>query len=70
VIYAIWRPQRSQLGVAAGATIVGISDVRAQHAFVSYIREDSDAVDQLVSVLRAASIPIWKDTENLWPGED
>ena len=41
-----------------------------KHAFVSYVREDIDAVNQLVSVLHAASIPVWKDTENLWPGED
>lgn len=47
-----------------------MSDVPIQHAFVSYVREDADAVDQLVSVLQAASIPVWKDTENLWPGED
>jgi hypothetical protein len=45
-------------------------DASIQHAFVSYVREDADAVDQLVSVLQAASIPVWKDTENLWPGED
>jgi hypothetical protein len=47
-----------------------MSDASIQHAFVSYVHEDADAVDQLVSVLQAASIPVWKDTENLWPGED
>jgi hypothetical protein len=47
-----------------------MSDAAIQHAFVSYVREDADAVDQLVSALQAASIPVWKDTENLWPGED
>jgi uncharacterized protein YjbI with pentapeptide repeats len=47
-----------------------MSDAAIQHAFVSYAREDADAVDQLVSVLQAASIPVWKDTENVWPGED
>ena len=45
-------------------------ELPAQHAFVSYVHEDADAVDQLVSVLQAASIPVWKDTEDLWPGED
>ena len=45
-------------------------DARVQHAFVSYVREDIDAVDHVVSVLQAASIPVWRDTENLWPGED
>ena len=45
-------------------------DAPIQHAFVSYVREDADEVGKLVSVLQAASIPVWKDTENLWPGED
>jgi hypothetical protein len=63
---AVRQPPRS----FAGATIVGMSDARLQHAFVSYVREDSDAVEQLVSILQGASIPVWKDTEDLWPGED
>ena len=54
----------------AGVTLVGMSDGPIQHAFVSYVREDADEVGKLVSVLQAASIPVWKDTENLWPGED
>lgn len=45
-------------------------DPKVQHAFVSYVHEDADAVSRLVSVLRAASIPVWKDTEGLGPGED
>jgi hypothetical protein len=40
-------------------------DPKVQHAFVSYVHEDADAVSRLVSVLRAASIPVWKDTEGL-----
>lgn len=48
-----------------------MSDTHFQHAFVSYVHEDSDAVDQLVSILQeGASIPVWKDTGDLWPGED
>lgn len=54
----------------AGTTIVGMPDAPIQHAFVSYVREDADEVGKLVSILQAASIPVWKDTENLWPGED
>ena len=54
----------------AGATLVDMSDAPIQHAFVSYVREDADEVGKLVSVLQAASIPVWKDTENLWPGEE
>jgi hypothetical protein len=40
------------------------------HAFLSYVREDSDAVDRLQRVLEAAGVPVWRDTANLWPGED
>ena len=40
------------------------------HAFLSYVREDSDAVDRLQHVLEAAGIPVWRDKANLWPGED
>lgn len=47
-----------------------MSDDQAQHAFVSYVHEDADAVDQLAAALQAASIPVWKDTQDLWPGED
>lgn len=45
-------------------------DPKVQHAFVSYVREDADEVSRLVSVLQGASIPVWKDTDRLWPGED
>ena len=40
------------------------------HVFISYIREDSDRVDQLQRMLQAAGIPVWRDTSGLWPGED
>src|SRR5882757_1898857 len=40
------------------------------HVFVSYVREDSGQVDWLCQVLEAAGIPVWRDTEKLWPGED
>jgi hypothetical protein len=39
------------------------------HAFLSYVREDSHAVDQLQRVLEAAGIAVWRDT-SLQPGED
>jgi hypothetical protein len=47
-----------------------MSDDQVQHAFVSYVHEDTDAVDQLTLALQAASVPVWRDTEDLWPGED
>jgi TIR domain len=40
------------------------------HAFISYAREDSDRIDQLQDMLQSAGIPVWRDTANLWPGED
>jgi len=40
------------------------------HAFISYVREDSLDVDRLQRTLEAAGIPVWRDTADLWPGED
>ena len=42
----------------------------AGHAFISYVREDSRDVDKLQRTLEAAGIPVWRDTADLWPGED
>ena len=42
----------------------------AGHVFISYVREDSHRVDQLQQKLEAAGIPVWRDTADLWPGED
>ena len=38
--------------------------------FVSYARADSHRVDSLCNFLNSAGIPVWRDTANLWPGED
>jgi glycine/D-amino acid oxidase-like deaminating enzyme len=40
------------------------------HVFISYAREDADHVDQLQQTLEAAGIPVWRDTADLWPGQD
>jgi len=40
------------------------------HAFISYVHEDTVAVDLLQQALQAAGIVVWRDTVNLWPGED
>jgi hypothetical protein len=37
---------------------------------MSYVREDARDVDQLQQTLEAAGISVWRDTANLWPGED
>jgi hypothetical protein len=40
------------------------------HAFISYVREDSHEVDMLQRTLEAAGVSVWRDTADLWPGED
>jgi hypothetical protein len=40
------------------------------HVFISYAHEDSQRVEQLQQILEAAGIPVWRDTDRLWPGED
>ena len=40
------------------------------HVFISYVREDSYQVDRLQGALQSAGIPVWRDTVDLWPGED
>lgn len=40
------------------------------HAFVSYVREDAAHIDDLQQILEAAGIRVWRDTQDLWPGED
>jgi hypothetical protein len=40
------------------------------HAFISYVRVDSLAVDGLQQALEAVGVQVWRDTTSLWPGED
>ncbi len=40
------------------------------HVFISYVREDKAVVDRLQEILEAAGVTVWRDTENLWPGQD
>lgn len=40
------------------------------HAFICYVREDSQHADALSRLLTENGIPVWRDTEDLWPGED
>ena len=42
----------------------------AGHAFISYVRENAHQVDQLQGMLQEAGIPVWRDTADLFPGED
>lgn len=43
---------------------------RQQHAFISYVHEDMHHADRLQRVLEAAGIRVWRDTEDLWPGDE
>jgi hypothetical protein len=40
------------------------------HVFLSYVRENSRNVDELQQTLESAGVLVWRDTANLWPGED
>ncbi len=42
----------------------------AGHAFISYVHEDARRVDELQRDLDAAGVAVWRDTADLWPGED
>lgn len=42
----------------------------AKHAFISYVSEDTERVDQLQGALEASGIKVWRDSENLFPGSD
>lgn len=44
--------------------------VRSGHAFLSYVREDTPDVDLLQRALESARVRVWRDTADLWPGED
>lgn len=43
---------------------------RRPHAFISYVREDAEAVDRIQRILESHGIPTWRDIDNLWPGDD
>lgn len=44
--------------------------VPTEHVFISYSPEDRRHVDQLQEALKAVGIPVWRDTSDVWPGED
>ncbi|MER7250806.1 toll/interleukin-1 receptor domain-containing protein [Kribbella sp. NPDC000426] len=45
------------------------SDDASKHVFISYVHEDSDAVDKLCSILEVSQIPYWRDRTSLAPGD-
>ncbi|QZY84245.1 toll/interleukin-1 receptor domain-containing protein [Micrococcus luteus] len=42
----------------------------SHHVFISYVREDTEAVDELCQMLSAADIPYWRDLTSLAPGDE
>lgn len=46
-----------------------MADPDGKHVFVSYVREDKEAVDGLCAVLEAAQIPYWRDRKDLGAGD-
>jgi hypothetical protein len=58
------------LDMGQAAKAVSRQSKIAGHVFISYVRGDSYRVDQLQRTLRAAGFPVWRDTAELWPGED
>jgi hypothetical protein len=57
-------------GTADSAGFPGGSQAGTGHAFLSYARADARRVDRLQQALEAAGVPVWRDTDSLWPGED
>lgn len=53
----------------ATSMIEHMSDGRGKHVFLSYVKEDKEAVDRLCEVLEAAQIPYWRDRKSLGPGD-
>ena len=41
-----------------------------QHVFLSYIREDTERMNQLERALESAGFTVWRDTNDLWPGDN
>jgi hypothetical protein len=41
-----------------------------KHAFISYVDEDAERVNQLQEALEAAGVKVWRDKDNLFPGSD
>lgn len=46
------------------------ANVMKGHAFISYVRADALAVNELQHALEEAGVLVWRDTTSLWPGAD
>jgi hypothetical protein len=45
-------------------------DVALRHVFLSYAQVDSAAADVVQAVLEQSGVLVWRDTAQIWPGED
>ncbi len=55
---------------AESAAAQGSKPVFTGHVFLCYVRENSADADRLQHALEEARVPVWRDTVDLWPGED
>lgn len=62
-----WGDYGCRIGLGSVDDVAGRPGV---HAFLSYVREDAPAVDQLQAALEAAGVRVWRDSADLWPGQD
>ena len=61
----------AELSIADRLATTGIASPFSQgHAFISYVREDADKVEELQRFLQASGIPVWLDTAEISPGAD
>lgn len=47
-----------------------MSEQQQRHVFLSYMHEDTKAVDELQRALEAAGLAVWRDVDQLFPGQD
>jgi len=58
---------RARAGVRKTAPLVS-REGSVTHAFISYVRENSEIVDRLASELKSRGIEVWLDRESIYPG--
>ena len=63
------RPRKGPICRIAPINCCVVEEVSG-HTFISYVRENSLEVDKLQRALEASGIQVWRDTADLWPGED
>jgi TIR domain len=47
-----------------------MTDWDGGHAFLSYVHEDGTSVDRVQRILEGAGVKVWRDKDDLFPGED